>query len=267
MPRARAGAIEAGVKDHRSEALKQMVWFLASRAMRRKFYNVLAWNSESLVTASRESPVIVFSNHASWWDAFVDHMIERVFELNHFSLVDDRTLETQGWLKKIGALPIDLTSARGAVGGLRAAREFLEEPPVDGRHPTLLIFPQGQIVASWRRPFAFQGGLAWISKNVPKARLIPLARRFEFLKEDRPHIFLNFGAPMERTSQDLDDDALTRRFEAALEGVMRDLEAKIETGDITQARVILQGGWSLNKKWEWFKRRLRGNTGGFTPRN
>ena len=82
--------------------------------MRRKFYNVLAWNTDILASAVQKSPVIVFSNHGSWWDAFVDHMIERSFRLNHYSLVDDRTLEAQGWLKKIGALPIDLRSARGA---------------------------------------------------------------------------------------------------------------------------------------------------------
>lgn len=255
------------MKDCRSEAFKRMVWFFASRAMRRRFYNVLAWNSEALVAAVRESPVIVFSNHSSWWDAFVDHMIERVFDLNHYSLVDDRTLQTQAWLKKIGALPIDLTSARGAVGGLRAAREFLEKPPVDGRRPALLIFPQGKIVPSWKHPPGFQGGLAWLARNVPKARLIPLARRYEFLKEDRPQILLNFGATVRDIPPNLAEDALTGRLETELEGVMGDLRRKIEAGDTTQARVILQGGWSLNKKWEWFKRCLGGKTEGFTSHN
>ena len=235
--------------------------------MRRKFYNVLAWNSGVLESAVRESPVIVYSNHSSWWDAFVDHMIERVFQLNHFSLVDDRTLETQGWLKKIGALPIDLTGARGAVAGLRAARDFLEERPSEKGYPALLIFPQGRIAPVWKRPFGFQGGLMWLKKNVPQARLIPLARRFEFLKEDRPQIFLQFGRVLPDVPADLAEDALTAWLEEQLADAMALLDHNIETGGVAETRVLLQSGWSLNKKWEWFKRCLTGKTRGFNPSN
>lgn len=235
--------------------------------MRRKFYNVVAWNTEVLETAVAESPVILFSNHASWWDAFVDHMVERVFRLNHFSLVDDRTLETQGWLKKIGAMPIDLTSARGAVAGLRSAREFLQGPAVDGRFPTLILYPQGKIVPTWKRPFGFQGGLAWLKKNVPQARLIPLARRFEFLHEDRPQILLNFGPAFAEVFSDVAEEALTARLEECLNESMSALDKKIEASNYDGARVILRGGWSLNKKWEWFKRCLTGKTRGFDPLN
>ena len=255
------------MQDRRSECFKRFVWFWARQAMRRKFYNVLAWNTDILASAVQKSPVIVFSNHGSWWDAFVDHMVERSFRLNHYSLVDDRTLEAQGWLKKIGALPIDLRSVRGAVAGLRAAREFLQGPAGDRGYPALLIFPQGQIVPAWKRPFGFHGGLAWLKKNVPQACLIPLARRYEFFNEDRPQIFLHFGHALCDVPTGLAEDALTAWLEERLAETMALLERKIEAADTAEAFVLLQGGWSLNKKWEWFKRCLTGKTRGFDPRN
>jgi len=194
-------------------------------------------------------------------------MCERVFHLNHFSLVDQKTLETQGWLRKIGALPIDLSGKRGAISGLRGAMEFLQQPARDSRHPALLIFPQGKISPAWKRPFGFHGGLAWLKKNVPQAALIPLARRFEFLREDRPQIFLQFDGVIRDIPAGLSDNEMTLCLEEQLSKTMDLLQRKLEKGDFGGARILLQGGWSLNKKWEWFKRCITGRTRGFDPLN
>lgn len=255
------------MKDERRPSFKRFVWCCVRRGMRRRFHSILVWNGGVLESAQAGSPVIVYSNHSSWWDAFVDHMIERVYDLNHYSLVDDRTLQTQGWLKKIGAMPIDLTSPRGAVAGLRAAREFLLEAPVNGRHPVLMMFPQGRVEPAWKRPFGFEGGLAWLKKNVPQAAMIPLARRFEFLREEKPQIFLRFGPPQRSAPADLVEAGLTAWCEERLAETMSLMERDIEASDFSNARVILQGGWSLNKKWEWVKRFLAGKTGDFSPFN
>jgi 1-acyl-sn-glycerol-3-phosphate acyltransferase len=260
-------AQERGMKDERSDCFKRFVWCCARAAIRRKFHSVLVWTGSILESAAAESPVIIFSNHSSWWDAFVDHMIERLYCSNHYTLVDGRTLETQGWLKKIGALAIDPTSARGAVAGLRAAREFLLEPVADGRHPVLMMFPQGKVVPAWKRPFGFQGGLAWLKQNVPQAALIPLARRFEFLREEKPQILLRFGPPQRELPPDLTEDGLTAWLEERLAETMSLMERDLEASDFSNARVILRGGWSLNKKWEWVKRCLTGKTRGFDPLN
>src|SRR5437870_3776151 len=146
-------------------------------------------------------------------------MIERVFKLNHFSLVDERTLQTQGWLKKIGAMGIDLSSARAAVSGLRSAREFLQSPAVKGRHSALIIFPQGKLIPAWKRPFGFQAGLAWLKKNVPDVQVIPLARRYEFIKEERPQILLYFGEVITDAPANVAEEGMTAFFEEKLERV------------------------------------------------
>jgi len=245
--------------DKRSELFKKFVWFWVSRGMRRRFYGVYAWNAERLRAASVEGPAILFSNHCSWWDAFTDHMLERLFRLNHYSLVDQRTLKTQAWLEWIGAMPLDLTNARGAVAGLRAAVDFLGEEPRRGKYPSLIIFPQGRITPAWQRPLGFQGGLSWLKKNVPHAKLIPLARRYEFLKEDRPHIFLHFGEPVDTDS--------TEELEAHLSRTMDCLQEKIEAGDFSDAEALLRGGMAINKKWELVQRAAKGKTREFSPLN
>jgi hypothetical protein len=129
------------------------------------------------------------------------------------------------------------------------------------------MFPQGRIVPAWRRPLGFEGGLAWIKKNVPKARLVPLARRYEFMREDRPHIFLQFGEPIDSLPEGLSEPEATRLFESRLAETMDALQAKMDEGDSSGAELLLKGGTAINKKWEWVQRAAKGKAKDFVASN
>ena len=106
----------------------------------RRFHGVrLARGTLPVLPADR--PVIVYSNHPSWWDPAMFIMLAtlRFPERNGYGPMEASALEQYRFMRRIGIFGIETDSPRGAAAFLKISSGLLEDPQhhaVDhgGRH-------------------------------------------------------------------------------------------------------------------------------------
>ena len=217
--------------------------------MERAFFSVDAWGLDHLRGALAQGPVLLLPNHSNWWDGFVDLLLERSLRADLRVMMDAANLSENPFLRWLGAFDARLDSPRGAALALRRASHLLA-PTAPGAHPRLLVlYPQGSLASPRARPLAVKPGAEWLLRAAPHASAVPCARAYEFLGEDRPQIFLRFGASLRIATT----DAIQATLERELDALLADLDARRTDG----AERLLQGPLSLNKRWERRARALR----------
>jgi 1-acyl-sn-glycerol-3-phosphate acyltransferase len=111
-----------------------------SRRMLSFFANYLNWyigrhfHAVRLANSPRfprvAGPLIVYANHASWWDPLAFIVISRYFlpTASHYAPMDAAALKHYALLRKLGIFPVEAGTRRGAAQFLRAANEILSTP-------------------------------------------------------------------------------------------------------------------------------------------
>ena len=75
-------------------------------------------------------PLIVYANHASWWDPLAFIVLSRYFQpsASHYAPMDAAALAHYGIFRKLGLFPVEPGTPRGAVQFLRTAQEITSTP-------------------------------------------------------------------------------------------------------------------------------------------
>ena len=149
---------------------------------------------ENFLNRDTNYPVIMYAPHTNWWDGIVAYnvcnrlckkeiriMIE---ELNRFPII-----------RRGGGYSVNKKSAQSAMESLKYSVRVMKDPRV-----ILYIFPQGVINPPNHRPIEFQSGLAYIAqkavKEYGKVNIIPVSVEYEFLRDNRPEVLIEFGENM-----------------------------------------------------------------------
>ncbi len=179
-------------------------WYL-----RRHFHALRLANAERLQHAS--SPLVLYLNHASWWDPLASLFLARRFfpAHRHHAPMDASALQRYRLLAHIGMFPVEQGTRRGAAQFLRAASEVLSTP-----QSILWVTPQGAFTDVRTRPVVFKPGLAALLARNSHAVAIPLAIEYTYWDERLPEILINVGEPLRF-------DALASQLE---------IEAKLASG-------------------------------------
>jgi 1-acyl-sn-glycerol-3-phosphate acyltransferase len=107
-------------------------------------------------------PVLIISNHFSWWDGFIQIQLNNKFYKRkfHFMMLENE-LRKSMVLTKIGAFSV-MKRNRSSLESLRYALEILQN-----QQNMLLFFPQGRIQSIYRNEFTFEKGLvSFILENM-----------------------------------------------------------------------------------------------------
>ena len=219
-------------------------WFAASveGRLRRHFARVDAFGLEHLERAAAAGPVIVVSNHTAWWDpVWAIVLSNRVLQLDAYALMDARNLRRLPFFARVGAFGVDLDQPRDGARAVRYARRLLDRP---GR--AVFVFPQGAERPSSWRPLRFRAGAAAIARGAPDARVVPMALRYEHAGDERPHLLVAFGAPLEAPPPGEAEGATRGR---ALEAGVAAQEAAVEAllGAIDQRLESREGARTLHR--------------------
>lgn len=181
-------------------------------------------------------PVLLVSNHVSWWDVmlgtwFVHRMIPGC---DAYGMMDAANLRGRPFFARIGVFGVERGQRGKGMGAesLRYAQALLDRP---GRH--VWVFPQGDERPSTLRPLGFRRGAAVIAHASPDAVVLPLAFRYELMKTDKPYAFVSVGDPVLLAA----DVAATRdAMEAAVQAELARIDRHLCEGPdpefITQAR-------------------------------
>src|ERR1700761_1818909 len=207
---------------------------IVRRYFRKHFRAVLIQNADKLRNAS--GPLIVYGNHASWWDPMVSVLLAQTLlpGRKHYAPMDAVPLARYPILRRIGIFPVELATGRGATRFLRTSEAILKSGGV------LWITPQGRFADARERPITFKPGLAALVKRVPEVTLFPLAIEYTFWNERLPETLVRVG-PTVQVGQHLSLDKVTRGLECFLTLEMETLREAALTRDPSAFDVLLEG--------------------------
>lgn len=148
------------------------------------------WDSECLSKIAETTPVVVFANHASWWDPISAALIrQKVFPNRIFyAPIDSDALENYQVMAQLGFYGLKLNTIRGAADFLTTTQAILESP-----NAALFITPEGKFTDVRDHSPALMPGLSHLVSKVPEVVYIPLALEYGFWDESRPQIFAKLG--------------------------------------------------------------------------
>lgn len=192
--------------------------------------------------AAARGPLLIVSNHTSWWDPLVVlHLSEHVLRTDGYALMDAKNLRRLPFFALVGGFGIELDRPSDGAAGMKYAARLLDQP---GR--LVWVFPQGRERPVSARPLDFRAGSAEIARIARRAEAMPAALRYEFGAEERPHLYVSFGEPLAPTrdvvqGRQEQERAVTRELDRVERALGGDAEATAEFETIYRTRVSLLG--------------------------
>jgi 1-acyl-sn-glycerol-3-phosphate acyltransferase len=203
-------------------------------------------------------PLVIYLNHASWWDPLVCLLLAQQFfpRRRSHAPISAEALRRYRFFTKLGFFPVD-QNTRGTIDFLRHADAVLKS-----ERAALWLTPQGRFADVRTRPAKFQRGLGHIASHVAQAAFMPLAIEYVFWEERLPEILISFGQPLVVSSEHgLSTDDATRLFEVGLTTVQDHLAAAAQRRDPREWTTLVQGGEGVGgfyQMWSRARAKLRG---------
>ena len=230
-----------------------MRWFTAyaERYVRKHFHAVRVLRSPPPLSSA---PLVVFLNHASWWDPMLCLVLRNRFFMQResFAPIDADALAKYPFFRKLGFFPVEQHSTRGAVEFLRGSANVLARP-----NAALWLTPQGRFADARERPVKFRNGLAHLAQRVRSATFLPLAVEYPFWEERRPEICLSFGEPFlvtESLAGEIRSSLSPQFFENLLRTTQDELAGAVIERDVTQFRVIERNSGGIGGVYDLWRR-------------
>lgn len=175
-----------------------------------------------------DGPLLVYSNHPSWWDPIHFLLICR-FALpgrRLFGPMEAEALSRYKFFTRMGVFGLDTRSRRGAAVFLRTSLAVLAEPDA-----SLWVTAQGGFCDPRRRPVTLQRGVAHLAGRMTGGTILPLALEYPFWNERLPEALTRFGEPLAVASQpqrSVDEwhALLESRLEAAMDSLAEDASSR-----------------------------------------
>lgn len=227
-------------------------WYL-----RRHFHSLRVANAGRI--PSQAAPLILFVNHASWWDPLTAMILGQALlpEREHYAPMDATSLEHYGIFKPMGFFAVDGASARGASQLLRAGHEVLSRPG-----SVLWITPESQFNDVRKRPVIFRPGLGALMSRSGRLTCVPIAIEYTFWNERRPEILVNVGEPLEIADGAMEDARTwTNLLSYATSATLDELTMLSTERDADAFETILVGGGGIGGVYEMWKRLMCAITG------
>lgn len=106
-------------------------------------------------------PVLVISNHTSWWDGFIIYHMNRIHWKKKFHVMMlEEELSKRKPLSHIGAYSVK-KGTRSIINSMNYTVDLLHH-----KENMVLLFPQGSMFSQFEQPIAFESGLFSILKRI-----------------------------------------------------------------------------------------------------
>ena len=241
--------------------LNWFTWY--SRRYIRHHFHSLRVSLAGLPPDSRGLPLVLYSNHASWWDALVCLVVKQEFFPGRtaFAPMDAAMLERYKIFRKFGFFGVAQGSRRGAIQFLRAAEAILKS-----RDNLLFVTPQSRFADVRERPVRFEAGLGHLAVRVESALFVPVVAEYVFWEERLPAILVRFGEPVEVRAGNragFDTKDWTTLFERKLTETQDALAVEAQRRNGNDFQMMLRGGAGQGGVYDWWRgliAKLRGES-------
>lgn len=139
-------------------------------------------------------PLLLASNHVSWWDPFTLREMQRILRPSSpvFVVMLERELARRPYFRRMGVHGIKPGSGASLRACIRQLRARLQERP-DG---SVVFFPQGRIWPSFRRPLGFHPGIGLLARELAPLVVLPVGLHVEPLNSTRSTVFASAAEPI-----------------------------------------------------------------------
>jgi 1-acyl-sn-glycerol-3-phosphate acyltransferase len=138
-----------------------------------------------------DAPLLVISNHFSWWDGFfVQYLNQNIFKRNFYFMMLEEQLKKRMFLNKCGGFSVN-KNPKDLINSVNHAASLLED-----KNNLVLIFPQGRIETKYRFPFEFERGIEEIVKrtSIP-VQIIFIANIIDYFSDPSPSLYIYYDQP------------------------------------------------------------------------
>lgn len=197
-----------------------------------------------------QGPLIVYSNHPSWWDPTLYILLcDMLFRGRAgFGPMDQDALGRYGLLERMGVFGVAQDDPRGGVQFLRTCEAVLARPGA-----MLWITAEGNFTDGRVRPLTLRPGLAHLVRRFPGVTILPLALDYPFWNESKPEALVRFGAPL-LSSREGTVAEWTKRLETALAATMDALAAEAVTRNPALFTPLLRGATGVGGVYDTWRR-------------
>jgi 1-acyl-sn-glycerol-3-phosphate acyltransferase len=238
-------------------------WFTwYSRRYLRRHFNSLRVTGADFSPETLRSPIVVYSNHASWWDPLVGLLLgaELLQGKNIYAPMDATALERYGFFKRLGAFGVEQNSRRGGVQFLRTARTVLQDSET-----ALWLTPQSRFADARERPVRFKSGIGHLPGMAREIHFVPVAVEYVFWEERLPEILVRFGEPYRATLEDrsVKPEWWAEFFADRLRETQDELARQSQRREPAEFRCLLRGRTGVGgiyDRWRQFRAGLSGKS-------
>jgi 1-acyl-sn-glycerol-3-phosphate acyltransferase len=215
----------------------------------RRFHAVRVARS-GLPQAPAGRPLIICSNHPSWWDPAFFILLQTVLFPGRagFGPMDATSIAKYRLLERMGVFGIELDSRRGAARFLGACTRILADPA-----NVLWITAQGEFSDQRARPIRLRPGIAHLLRRVPEASVLPLAMEYGFWNEGKPEALARFG-PTIAGGRERSVAEWTALLEAELTSTADALAADSQRRDPRLFQPLMRGGVAVGMLYGAYRR-------------
>lgn len=137
---------------------------------------------------SSDKPILLISNHISWWDGFwAWYLNHKVFRHRFWFMMLDEQLRRHSFFNRTGGFSVKKNS-RSILESIDYAAGLLSE-----KNNLVLIFPEGRIGSMHKNDFIFEKGTGRIAgKSAGTASIIFLASIIDYGSSPKPFLFMYF---------------------------------------------------------------------------
>jgi 1-acyl-sn-glycerol-3-phosphate acyltransferase len=232
--------------------VRWFTWY-SRRFIRHHFHSLRMSFSESWENVDNRA-IVIYSNHASWWDPLVGLVVIRseFSQRTLYAPIDASMLKRYKMFSKMGFFGVEKNSAKGAAAFLAQSTNILND-----RNTILAVTAQGRFADVRERPANIKRGLAHLSRKVPDAIFIPACIEYVFWEEKLPEILVRFGRSVSFTGADTDIGERLRVLEHALEQTQDELAEMSQRRASSEFSMLISGRSGIGGVYDRW-RKLRG---------
>lgn len=158
-------------------------WY-ALMKIKRHFHNVTATGD----FIDKGLPILLISNHISWWDGFWAMYINlKLLHRKFFFMMSEEELRKHMFFNKTGGYSVRKGS-RSVIETLDYTLELLHD-----KNNLVLVFPQGRIESVHKHTILFEKGMEHILKKVTwNIQIIFLVNLIDYLSNPQPRLYMYF---------------------------------------------------------------------------
>lgn len=207
-------------------------WYV-ERKIQRAFRGI--WLRGAVPRTDRS--LLVYANHASFWDGFALHVLCREAGLDGYCMMEEGNLARYRFLRRLGAFSVRRGDPGSAVASLRYAVRLLARPAT-----AVIVFPEGELRPWTGEVHRLERGVEVLARRAG-ATCLPVGIRYRFFEHELPDLLLAVGPP----HPPLDRAGFERRLRAVV-GELGDARP------LTDFVLLRRGRRSVVERWDAVRR-------------